>query len=172
MSHSAARYAGALLLLAVLSGCGSNYVRDGEPRGGSASIPNLPADAVPRPEPRSRYGNGPIYEVFGRTYAVMDDSRGFKERGVASWYGKKFHGNLTAMREPYDMYEMTAAHKTLPMGTRVRVTNMDNGRSVILRINDRGPYIKRRIIDVTKGAAKKLGFLKKGVVPVMVEVLH
>jgi rare lipoprotein A len=169
--YRAARTAGLSLLFAALSSCGSNDVRDGEPRGGSATIPDLPGDAVPRPEPRSRYGNGPIYEVFGKSYSVMNSSSGYKERGVASWYGKKFHGNLTAMREPYDMYAMTAAHKTLPLPTYVRVRNLRNNKSVIVRVNDRGPFIHNRIIDLSYSAALKLDMVGAGTSLVEVEAI-
>ena len=159
------------LLLAALSSCGSNDVRDGAPRGGSVAIPDLPGDAVPKPEPRSRYGNGPIYEVFGKAYSVMDSGTGYKERGVASWYGKKFHGNLTAMREPYDMYAMTAAHKTLPLPTYVRVRNLRNNKSIIVRVNDRGPFVHNRIIDLSYSAALKLDMVRDGTSLVEVEAI-
>ena len=143
-----------------LAACGGN-VRDSAPSG-SVSIPDLPGDAVPRPEPRSRYGNGPLYEVFGETYKVMDTSSGYRERGVASWYGKKFHGRLTSNREPYDMYAMTAAHKTLPLPTYVKVRNLRNNRSIIVRVNDRGPFVHNRIIDLSYAAALKLDMVRDG----------
>ena len=88
-----------VFLVASLAGCGSNRPKDGPPRSGSASIPDLPADAIPRPEPRSKYGNGPVYEVFGERYTVLNSSAGYKERGVASWYGNKFHGKRTSNQE-------------------------------------------------------------------------
>jgi len=143
-----------------LAACGGN-VRDSAPSG-SVSIPDLPGDPVPRPEPRSRYGNGPVYEVFGETYRVMDSSSGYKERGVASWYGKKFHGRLTSNREPYDMYAMTAAHKSLPLPTYVKVRNLRNNKSIIVRVNDRGPFIHNRIIDLSYAAALKLDMVQDG----------
>ena len=152
----------AVLAMLVVAGCGSNFVKDGEPRGGSATVPGLPGDAVPRPEPKSRYGNGPQYEVFGKRYTVMDSSAGYNERGVASWYGKKFHGNLTSNRETYDMYEMTAAHKTLPLPTYVRVRNLRNNKSIVVRVNDRGPFVHNRIIDLSYSAALKLDMVKDG----------
>ena len=125
---------GVIMLAALaLAACGGNNVRDSAPSG-SVSIPDLPDDAVPRPEPRSRYGNGPVYEVLGQTYRVMDSSSGYEERGVASWYGKKFHGRLTSNREPYDMYAMTAAHKTLPLPTYVKVRHQPGrGDSDLIR---------------------------------------
>ena len=153
---------GVLTLAAMsLAACGGNNVRDSAPSG-SVSIPDLPGDPVPRPEARSRYGNGPVYEVLGQTYRVMDSSLGYKERGVASWYGKKFHGRLTSNREPYDMYEMTAAHKTLPLPTYVKVRNLRNNRSIIVRVNDRGPFVHNRIIDLSYAAALKLDMIRDG----------
>ena len=162
---------GWLLLCLVVAGCGSNSVKDGPPRAGSAAIPELPPDAVPRREPRSRYGNGPVYEVFGKKYTVMNSSAGYKERGVASWYGKKFHGNLTSMREPYDMYAMTAAHKSLPLPSYVRVTNLRNNRSVVVRVNDRGPFVHNRIIDLSYSAALRLDMVGAGTSLVEVEAI-
>ncbi len=153
---------GVLTLAAMsLAACGGNDVRDSAPSG-SVSVPDLPGDPVPRPEARSRYGNGPVYEVLGQTYSVMDSSSGYKERGVASWYGKKFHGRLTSNREPYDMYEMTAAHKTLPLPTYVKVRNLRNNRSIIVRVNDRGPFVHNRIIDLSYAAALKLDMIRDG----------
>ena len=121
--------------------------------------------------PRSRYGNPPFYEVFGVRYKVMDSSIGYKERGVASWYGKKFHGRKTSSGERYDMYAMTAAHKSLPLPTMVRVTNLNNGRSVIVKVNDRGPFVKNRIIDMSYAAAIELDMTGAGTALVEVEAL-
>jgi len=148
-------------LCVMLASCGSSRIRDSAPSG-STSIPDLPGDPVPREEPLSRYGNGPTYEVLGKTYAVLPSGSGYKERGVASWYGTKFHGRLTSSREPYDMYEMTAAHKTLPLPTYVRVRNLRNDRSVIVRVNDRGPFVHNRIIDLSYAAALKLDMIGDG----------
>ena len=131
--------------------------------GPAATTRPLPDDAVPRPEPRSRYGNGPVYEVFGERYTVLDTASGYRERGVASWYGKKFHGRLTSNREPYDMYAMTAAHKSLPLPSYVRVTNLANDRSVVVRVNDRGPFVEGRILDVSRRAAEQLDMTQSGV---------
>lgn len=130
--------------------------------------PELVPDAVPRVEPRSRYGNPPYYDVFGKRYFVMPSSVGYIERGVASWYGPGFHEERTSTREPYDMYAMTAAHKTLPLPTYAQVTNLQNGRSVVVRINDRGPFVGNRIIDLSYTAAAKLDMLRGGTA--MVEV--
>ena len=107
------------------------------------------------PEPRSRYGNPPFYEVFGKRYYVLSSSVGYVERGVASWYGPGFHKVRTSTGEPYDMYGMTAAHKTLPLPAYVRVTNLQNGRSIVVRVNDRGPFVGNRIIDLSYTAAAK-----------------
>jgi len=160
-----------ILLSITLASCGSNKTQDGPPRSGSTRIPDLPGDAVPRPEPKSRYGNGPNYEVLGKHYTVMRSSHGYKERGVASWYGKKFHGRLTSNREPYDMYAMTAAHKTLPLPTYVRVRNLSNNRSIVVRVNDRGPFAHNRIIDLSYSAALKLDMVKSGTSLVEVEAI-
>lgn len=122
----------------------------------------LPDDAVPRHEPRSKYGNPKSYVVFGKRYYTLSSSRGYIERGIASWYGKKFHGRRTSSGETYDMYAMTAAHKELPLPTYVRVTNLKNGRQVILRVNDRGPFHGNRIIDLSYSAASKLGIVREG----------
>lgn len=119
-------------------------------------------DAVPRVEPRSRYGNPRSYRVHGKRYYTLATSDGYRERGIASWYGTKFHGRRTSSGEAYDMYAMTAAHKTLPLPTYARVTNLGNGRSVVVRINDRGPFHSNRIIDLSYAAAWKLGILANG----------
>lgn len=150
-----------LLISCTLVACGGNKPKDGPPSG-SNRIPDLPGDAVPRPEPRSRYGNGPVYEVLGKRYTVMPSSSGYRERGVASWYGKKFHGNLTSNREVYDMYQMTAAHKTLPLPTYVQVRNLRNDKTIVVRVNDRGPFVHNRIIDLSYAAALKLDMVRDG----------
>jgi rare lipoprotein A len=134
----------------------------------SAAAPDSIADAVPRIEPRSRYGNPPFYDVFGVRYYVLSSSADYVERGVASWYGPGFHKIRTSTGEPYDMYAMTAAHKTLPLPAYVRVTNLTNGRSVLVRVNDRGPFVGHRIIDLSYSAAAKLDMLRDGTA--MVEV--
>ena len=146
-------------LAMVVSACATRS--DGPPRG-SVHKPGIPGDAIPRKEARSRFGNPPVYEVHGKRYVVMNSSYGYQERGVASWYGKKFHGRLTSSQEPYDMYGMTAAHKTLPLPTYVRVRNLRNNRSVVVRVNDRGPFIANRIIDLSYSAAQKLGMIRDG----------
>ncbi len=125
-------------------------------------------DAAPRVEPRARLGNPPFYDVRGRRYYVLSASAGYVERGVASWYGPGFHELRTSTGEPYDMYAMTAAHRTLPLPTYVRVTNLQNGRSCVVRVNDRGPFVANRIIDLSYTAAAKLDMLRDGTA--MVEV--
>ena len=132
-----------------------------------ASIPN----AVPRVEPRSALGNPPFYDVMGKRYFVLANAEGYKERGVASWYGPTFHEKNASNGDAYDMYAMTAAHKTLPLPSYVRVTNLANGRSVVLRVNDRGPFVGNRIIDLSYTAAWKLDMLKQGTAFVEVEAL-
>ncbi|MGD0491559.1 MAG: septal ring lytic transglycosylase RlpA family protein [Steroidobacteraceae bacterium] len=131
-------------------------------------LPGTVPDAVPRYEPRSPYGNPPFYDVFGKRYFVLSSSADYVERGVASWYGPGFHQVRTSTREPYDMYGMTAAHKTLPLPCYARVTNLQNGRSIVVRINDRGPFVGNRIIDLSYTAAAKLDMLRNGTA--MVEV--
>lgn len=157
------RFSALLPGLLLLSACGGGIgvIQDGPPAG-SVAIPDLPGDPSPRPEPRSRYGNSPEYEVLGKRYRVMDSSRGYQERGVASWYGTKFHGRLTSNRETYDMYAMTAAHKSLPLPTYVEVRNLRNNRTVIVRVNDRGPFAHNRIIDLSYAAALRLDMVDTG----------
>lgn len=148
-------------VLITLPACSYIVGRDSGPAPGSVDV-NSVADAVPRDEPRSQYGNPDSYVVNGRRYHVLEDSRGFVEDGIASWYGEQFHGRRTSSGETYDMYAMTAAHKTLPLPTYVEVTNLANGRKVVLRVNDRGPFHENRIIDLTYTAATKLDILGAG----------
>jgi rare lipoprotein A len=124
--------------------------------------PDSVPDAVPRAEPRSRLGNPETYVVFGKRYSTMRSSDGYVERGVASWYGEDFHGKKASNGEPYDMFAMTAAHKSLPLPTYARVTNLENGRSVVVRVNDRGPFVGDRVIDLSWVAAAKLRLAHKG----------
>lgn len=130
---------------------------------------NVP-DAVPVPEPRSAYGNPKSYVVAGKRYHVMDSASGYRSTGNASWYGRKFHGRRTSSGEIYDMYKMTAAHTTLPIPSYVRVTNLDNNKSVVVRVNDRGPFHHDRIIDLSYAAASKLDMLN-GTTRVSVEAI-
>ncbi len=141
------------------------------------SAPSNPIDwtqvrpIVPKKEPKSRYGNPESYEVDGITYYVQQSAKNFRQEGVASWYGTKFHGRRTSSGEPYDMLQLTAAHKTLPIPCYVKVTNKDNGRELIVRVNDRGPFAKSRIIDLSYAAAHKLGMAHKGTANVVIETI-
>ncbi|CAN5165084.1 septal ring lytic transglycosylase RlpA family protein [soil metagenome] len=157
-----------LMLLGCLAACSPFSRDDGPPRRPPAVVP---PDAVPQAEPRSARGNPPFYDVFGKRYHVLDSSASFRERGVASWYGNKFHGASTASGEPYDMHAMTAAHPTLPLPTYARVTNLRNGRSVVVRINDRGPFAHNRAIDLSYAAASRLDMLANGTTLVEIEAL-
>ena len=150
-----------LLLVLLLVSCSSPTTKDGPP---SRDIDvSLIPDAIPRLEPVTAAGNKSPYQVFGRTYHVLSSSSGYREQGGASWYGSKFHGRKTSNGEVYDMYAMTAAHRSLPIPSYVQVTNLDNGSKVIVRINDRGPFHSDRIIDLSYVAAKKLGYHRQGV---------
>lgn len=125
-------------------------------------------DAKPKWEPRTRAGNAPSYKVLGKNYRTLSTAQGYQRRGVASWYGRKFHGRKTANGEKYDMYAMTAAHKSLPIPSYVRVRNLNNGKQAIVRINDRGPFVDSREIDLSYAAAFKLGVFQSGTAPVEV----
>jgi len=149
-----------LPLFVSLGACGLSGVRDGGPAQAPRDMQTR--DAVPRAEAPSRYGNPPSYVVNGKRYYTLKSSRGFVQRGIASWYGSKFHGRRTSSGEPYDMYRMTAAHKTLPLPSYVEVTNLANGRRTVVRVNDRGPFHDNRVIDLSYAAAKKLGIVAKG----------
>lgn len=136
-----------------------------------APVQQAAPEVVPQSEPRSRHGNPPFYVVFGKRYYVLSSSAAYVERGVASWYGPGFHKERTSTGEPYDMYGMTAAHKTLPLPAYVRVTNLQNGRSVVVRVNDRGPFVGNRIIDLSYTAASRLDMLRNGTAMVEVRAL-
>jgi len=138
------------------------YASDGSPPVVDRPKAQLPADQVPRVEPLSKYGNPRSYIVFGKTYHTLPSSQGFVQRGIASWYGKKFHGKRTSSGETYDMYAMTAAHTQLPLPTYVQVTNLNNGKKVVLRVNDRGPFHGNRVIDLSYTAATKLDIVREG----------
>lgn len=150
-------------MLALVSACTMQPVTQPEPTFDNPEHPEPIAPFTP--------GNKTPYEVFGETYEVMPDSFGYVEIGVASWYGKKFHGRQTSNGERYDMYALSAAHKTLPIPSMVKVTNLDNGKSIVLRINDRGPFHDNRIIDLSYAAAKAIGYADQGIAPVVVEAL-
>lgn len=183
------RYGVITLAVALMSGCANQSIPQPTPEGEEVppgyrysmvkdKLPDNVRDvsdvpnAVPRREPYSRSGNGPIYEVWGKSYHVMGSHTGFKETGEASWYGAKFHGHKTSNGEIYDMYAMSAAHKHLPIPSFASVTNLDNGKKVIVRVNDRGPFHTGRVIDLSYAAAYKLDMLKKGTARVKVESIH
>jgi rare lipoprotein A len=177
----------ALALVLALSGCSLGPHRPsapppaaapGAPPPPAATPPPAPPadlgaipDAVPKYEPKSAHGNPAFYEALGKRYVVLASAEGYLERGVASWYGPTFHGGNTSSGEAYDMYGMTAAHKTLPLPTYARVTNLKNGRSVVVRINDRGPFVANRLIDLSYTAAAKLDMLREGTTLVEVRAL-
>ena len=161
------------IALIFVAGCSSTpekrpggYYKDDGP-GDSAKLASIP-DAVPRAEPLHRWANRP-YEAMGRKYVPLTRVGIYKQRGTASWYGKRFHGNPTSSGEKYDMYRMTAAHPILPIPSYVRVTNVANRRSVVVRVNDRGPFHAGRAIDLSYAAASKLGYLTQGSAEVQIE---
>lgn len=161
----------ALVSALLLSACASSpFVhKDGAP---AVSVdPNSVKDAIPRHDVVTRAGNKNPYTVLGKTYHLLPTALGYREEGVASWYGTKFHGRPTANGEPYSLYGMTAAHKTLPIPSYVKVTNLANKRTAIVRVNDRGPFHDDRIIDLSYAAAVKLGYADSGVASVLVEVI-
>ncbi|MGQ7262656.1 septal ring lytic transglycosylase RlpA family protein [Vreelandella sp. V005] len=193
------RVGGLIALLALISGCASNDTQridtpssanqtaapvsssatsDGRYAMSGDAYPLEPPDVtkVPDAEPRveqpSSGGNRSTYEVWGKTYHVLPDATGYEKRGTASWYGEKFHGYATSNGEIYDMYKMSAAHRSLPLPTFARVTSLDNGQSVIVRVNDRGPFHSDREIDLSYAAAARLGFLDNGTGPVKVEAIN
>lgn len=155
-----------VLLTALLSACTAEkktepVVKDGRPENILIDISVIP-DAVPQFEPWRASANPESYDVLGKTYQVMSSNKGYRQQGIASWYGTKFHQKKTATGEVYDMWAMTAAHKTLPIPSYVQVTNLDNQRSVIVKVNDRGPFHAHRIIDLSFAAAARLGLDKAG----------
>jgi rare lipoprotein A len=165
--------AGVLVTLLLISACQQSGRYSQRVDSAPTTIPATIAtqDATPHFEPYRKLKSR-AYTVLGKRYFPMDTGKGFEEYGDASWYGQKFHGHLTSIGETYDMYAMTAAHKTLPLPSFVRVTNQINNKQVIVRINDRGPFHGKRIIDLSYAAAKKLDYLKTGTAPVKVEVIH
>ncbi|MDD2699867.1 MAG: septal ring lytic transglycosylase RlpA family protein [Sideroxydans sp.] len=152
---------------AAATGEGKYLAGDGPGADVPSNLDSIP-DAVPKAEPLHRYANRP-YSALGKTYTPLQTTGSYKERGIASWYGKKFHGQRTSIGDTYDMYGMTAAHPTLPVPSYARVTNLANGKSVIVRVNDRGPFLHDRIIDLSYAAAYKLGYVNNGSAEVEVE---
>jgi len=168
------RVASAVLAFSLLAvaGCASQRGRPApQPLPAPVPAPVPGGDAVPRDEPRARSGNPPFYEVGGQRYVVLPSAVGYVEQGIASWYGPDFHGGRTATGETYDMNSMTGAHPTLPLPAWVRVTNLENGRSVIVRLNDRGPFSKNRVIDLSRAAAERLDMIRAGTARVEVRSL-
>jgi rare lipoprotein A len=147
----------------------SRYYKDDGPGNAPANLDTIP-DAVPRVEALHRFANRP-YTVLGRDYVPATTLRPYRERGIASWYGRKFHGEKTSTGETYDMYAMTAAHPTLPLPSYARVTNVATGKSVVVRVNDRGPFLHGRVIDLSYAAAERIGIAQKGSGEVEVEAL-
>jgi rare lipoprotein A len=174
--HRFGLYTCVACLLVSLSGCGSSAGSRYSHRHDSAPVRPLSAheipDIVPRADPITAAGNKSPYRVRGKTYRVMPDFRGYRERGIASWYGRKFNGHATSNGEIFDYYKLSAAHKTLPIPCYVRVTNLDNGQSVVVRVNDRGPFHDDRLIDLSYAAAVRLGFVEHGTARVEVEALE
>ena len=171
-AHAHLIMAGLLGLL--LISCSGEQKKDPEPGDGPSPLDLKAgdvADAVPRAEPLARYGNQSPYEVFGKKYTVMRSNKDYHEQGVASWYGSKFHGRRTSSGEPYDMHLATAAHKSLPLPSYAVVTNLDNGRKVVVKINDRGPFKSGRLIDMSYGAALRLDMIATGTARVDVRVI-
>jgi rare lipoprotein A len=161
------------LALIVVAGCSSTpekraggYYKDDGP-GDNARLASI-TDAVPRAEPLHRWANRP-YERFGKRYVPLTRVGPFQQQGSASWYGKRFHGSATSSGETYDMYKMSAAHPILPIPSYARVTNLANGRTVVVRVNDRGPFHKERVIDLSYAAAYRLGYIGAGSARVLVE---
>jgi rare lipoprotein A len=157
----------------VLGGCGSTsnpggYYKDDGPHERPPANLDRVADAVPRSEPLHKFANRP-YKALGKQYVPMTSLQPFRQRGLASWYGKRYHGQKTSSGEVYDMYQMTAAHPTLPIPSYARVTSAKNGKSVVVRINDRGPFRSGRVIDLSYVAAHKLGYIQAGEAMVEVE---
>jgi len=157
--------------MVLLTGCSSLSTQDtdGAPDK-QVDIDQIP-NAKPRTEALSKYGNPDSYVVFGKRYYVHKNTEDYTEKGVASWYGTKFHGRKTSSGEPYDMYAMTAAHKSLPIPSYVKVSNLDNGKSIVVRVNDRGPFVDNRIIDLSYVAAQKLEMTTKGTANVKVSMV-
>jgi len=164
-----------MVALLALSACGSaprpgGYYKDDGPHANPPANLDRVADAVPRVEPLHKYANRP-YEALGKKFVPLTSVQPFKQRGLASWYGKRYHGQKTSSGEIYDMYAMTAAHPTLPIPSYARVTNVASGKSVVVRINDRGPFKSERVIDLSYVAAYKLGFIQAGQGRVEVEAI-
>lgn len=162
-----------LAMASTLTSCSQMQPIGGAAPTASAQLPTGVPKAEPTPwaEPISARGNPVHYSVYGVQYFILDTAVGYKEQGIASWYGKKFHGKLTSNGEVYDMYAYSAAHKTLPLPSYAKVTNLENGKQVVVRINDRGPFVKNRLIDLSYTAAEKIGMIGPGTARVEVETI-
>ena len=161
-----------LIGIVLQAGCSTHPEKQDGPMDFPEQInPNAMPDAQPHPESPSRYGNPSHYDVNGKRYYVQQSSKDFQQVGIASWYGKKFHGRKTSNGETYNMFAMTAAHKTLPLPSYVKVTNQRNGLTTVVRINDRGPFHSTRIIDLSYAAALKLDIADSGTAPVKIEAI-
>lgn len=160
------RFATALLVSSLLAACASNGPSRPPARSAQTTVPSAPGEL-----PRSERGNPPFYDVLGKRYHVLPTSSGYHQRGVASWYGRDFHGLSTSSGEPYDMFAMTAAHTTLPIPTWVEVTNLANGRRVVVKVNDRGPFVANRLIDLSYAAATALDMVRSGTTRVEVRAI-
>ncbi len=161
-------------LAGALAGCGTIPDRPASIQPARTDLKAAPSgdEPIPRAEPPSRGGNADTYVVFGRRYRVRETSEGYREQGTASWYGADFHGRKTSSGPLYDMYELTAAHKSLPLPAYVRVTNLENGRSTVVKVTDRGPFVPGRIIDLSYAAALRLDMLERGTALVEVAALE
>jgi rare lipoprotein A len=170
------RGAGGLVLAALVAACSAPPESRYPQAQDTAPVRSISADevrdAVPRPDPILAAGNQSPYTVNGVRYEVLEDVTTYRQRGIASWYGTKFHGHATSNGETFDLYQATAAHKTLPIPCYARVTNLENGRSIVVRVNDRGPFHDQRLIDLSYAAAVKLGYMEKGTALVEVEVIQ
>ena len=162
---------GLVLPLVGIAACSSVSQKHVAPKRSVAELAKIP-DAAPKNEPRSKRGNMRTYEVYGKKYYVLDSSKGFRQKGIASWYGPKFHGKTTSNGEIYDMYAMTAAHKTLPLPSYLEVRNLENGRKIIVRVNDRGPFHNNRIVDLSYTAAIKLDMIATGTALVEIRAIN
>jgi len=169
---------GLLVLILLFSGCQMPKQMEQKPevkllvdKAPTGPIPTFFKAIIPKSEALSRYGNPSSYRVYGKTYRVMPSSKGYHERGVASWYASKFHHQRTSSGEPFDMYALTAAHRNLPLPTYLKVKNLQNGREIIVKVNDRGPFHAGRILDLSYGAAVKLGMFPRGTAKVEITAL-
>ncbi len=148
---------------------GNYYLDDGPATAPPANLENIP-DAKPRSEPLHRFANNP-YSALGQDFVPERTIKPFRERGLASWYGRRFHGNKTATGEIYDMFQLSGAHPTLPLPSYARITNTQNGRQIVVRVNDRGPFLRNRVMDLSYAAALKLGYVEQGVAMIEIEAI-